>query len=129
MQTEISRFDLVNQVCQAARSDPNTTWEQMREDRISQAQAEMGRIESRISRKRRDFSKPNAEETARAEARAKERQVRAEARAKERQVRAEARAKERQVRAEASTSQTTPTERREKRYRKTLYAWGNTPKH
>ena len=62
MQTEISRFDLVNQVCQAARSDPSDNWEKMREQRITQAKTELNRIEGRLSRKRGDFSKPKDEE-------------------------------------------------------------------
>lgn len=98
MQTEISRFDLVNQVSIAARSSPDNSWEQMRESRLSQAQAEMDRIESRLSRKRRDFSKPNSGEPARAE---------------------------------AAQAQTTPVIKTGKpgRPRKTLYAWGDSPKH
>lgn len=58
--SEMSRFDLVNQVCAAARSEFSNNWEKVREERISQAQAELDRIEGRLSRKRRDFSKPKA---------------------------------------------------------------------
>ncbi len=103
MQTEISRFDLVNQVCQAARSDPSNNWEKMREQRITQAKTELNRIEGRLSRKRRDFSKPKTEDLARAEARAQERRARAEA---------------------APVYIGRPG-----RPRKTLYAWGDSPKH
>jgi len=104
-----SRFDLINQLCAAARSDTSSKWEQQREERISQAQAEMDRMQTNLSRKRRDFSKPNSGEP----------------------VRAEARVQERRVRAEAVKSQTTPVIKtgRPGRPRKTLYAWGDSPKH
>jgi len=93
-----SRFDLINQLCAAARSDTSSKWDQQREERISQAQAEMDRIQTNLSRKRRDFSKLNSGEPARAE---------------------------------AAKAQATPVIKTGKpgRPRKTLYAWGDSPKH
>lgn len=66
--SELSRFDIIKKMCEDARSDTSSTWDKSRDDRIKEAQERIERIESRLSRKRRDFSKPNSGEKARAEA-------------------------------------------------------------